>query len=370
MQKKKILIVSRSFYPMLSPRSFRATELCKEFCRQGHDVTLLTHYEPSHHDELMENYGFKIIDLGDNPTSIKIDISKSKFHPKRIYRRFMSTFFEYPSILLMPMVKKQLRKLSGFDLMISFAHPFPVHWGVALARSSKHRIAKKWIADCGDPFMLVPYAKGLDKRMFYFKPFEVLFCRKADYITIPNIAMRKNFYPEFADKIRELPQGFKFEEAWKHIKPYRGNVLPTFVFAGNFMPDIRDPKEFIEILLNQEKDFRFHIYTKNLLLLKPFLKKAKGRIIIHDYIPREELISVLSQMDFLVNIGYNPSVQLPSKLIDYYLTGRPILNLPSKNINKDIILEFLEGNYENRFKHPNIDEYKIENISKRFLELN
>ncbi len=33
--QKKILIISRSFYPMNSPRSFRTTELVKEFLPKG-----------------------------------------------------------------------------------------------------------------------------------------------------------------------------------------------------------------------------------------------------------------------------------------------------------------------------------------------
>jgi hypothetical protein len=41
---KKILIISRSFYPMNSPRSFRTTELAKEMASNGHDITLLLPY--------------------------------------------------------------------------------------------------------------------------------------------------------------------------------------------------------------------------------------------------------------------------------------------------------------------------------------
>jgi len=36
MERKKILIVSASFYPENSPHSFRTTELTKEFARQQH----------------------------------------------------------------------------------------------------------------------------------------------------------------------------------------------------------------------------------------------------------------------------------------------------------------------------------------------
>lgn len=39
----KILIVSRSYYPLNTPRSFRTTELAREFARSGHEVSVVTH---------------------------------------------------------------------------------------------------------------------------------------------------------------------------------------------------------------------------------------------------------------------------------------------------------------------------------------
>ena len=41
MDNKRILIVGRTFFPEQSPRSFRTTELAKEFARQGHQVEVL-----------------------------------------------------------------------------------------------------------------------------------------------------------------------------------------------------------------------------------------------------------------------------------------------------------------------------------------
>jgi H2-forming N5,N10-methylenetetrahydromethanopterin dehydrogenase-like enzyme len=42
LKSKKNLIISRSFYPINSPRSFRSTELAKELARNGHDIIVLT----------------------------------------------------------------------------------------------------------------------------------------------------------------------------------------------------------------------------------------------------------------------------------------------------------------------------------------
>ena len=55
--KKRILIVSRSFYPDNSPRAFRTTELSKEFARQGHHVTVITPRVKEHREFEQEAWG-------------------------------------------------------------------------------------------------------------------------------------------------------------------------------------------------------------------------------------------------------------------------------------------------------------------------
>ena len=74
-------------------------------------------------------------------------------------------------------------------------------------------------------------------------------------------------------------------------------------------------------------DYRFHIYSLSQKeFLFPFVEKSRGKIVLHDPLSRDALLSKLSEMDFLVNFEYDPLVQSPSKLIDYGLTKRPILN--------------------------------------------
>ncbi|MCB0743251.1 MAG: hypothetical protein KDC67_05060, partial [Ignavibacteriae bacterium] len=104
-------------------------------------------------------------------------------------------------------------------------------------------------------------------------------------------------------------------------------------------------------------------------LVEPYLERASGKIEIRDYIPRLELLNVLSKMDFVLNINNNISTQQPSKLIDYHLTQRPILSIDSMNINKRAINQFLKGDYTNQYKINNVDQYRIENVCSSFLNL-
>lgn len=368
MAPKKILIVGSSFYPMNSPRSFRTTELVKEFARQGHEVTLLTVKDDEYHIPFEKEYGVTIKDFG--PLRFpKIKLKEAGFSNllRRILRRGLHLFFEYPAIELMFRVKKALKTESGYDLLVSIATPHPIHWGVARAWRTKNPIAKTWVADCGDPYM----GAALDtfKKMFYFKYPEKSFCRKADYITVPLEEAKGGYYPEFREKIRVIPQGFKFDDVEIDYSSYRPHPVPTFAYAGGLIPGGRDPRKFLDYLVSLDQKYKFILYTKSRELVEPYAESTNGKIEIRDYIPRRELLKELSGMDFLVNFENDTSLQMPSKLIDYYLTGRPVLSVGSSEIDKAAVDEFLCGNYRKRYDYQEMEQYRIENVCGRFLEL-
>jgi hypothetical protein len=76
----------------------------------------------------------------------------------------------------------------------------------------------------------------------------------------------------------------------------------------------------------------------------------------------------LVKMDFLINFDNNTTLNSPSKLIDYAISGRPVLNI-SNNFNSDEVLAFLKGDYRGQMKLPDLEQFHIKTISKRFLDL-
>jgi hypothetical protein len=365
MDKKKILIVCHGFYPENSPRANRASELVKEFALQGHSVVVLTPKRPEH-IAFEKEHQVQIKDLGKPKWKVpNFGSSKPGYLLTRMGVRFMQLFMEYPAIELMFKVKKALRMESGYDMLISIAVPYPIHWGVAKVWEKQQSIAKTWVADCGDPYM------GCEtdsfQKFFYFKYIEKWFMRKADYISIPVESARSGYYDEFQGKIKIIPQGFKFDLIEGSDKPVR-NDIPTFAYAGGFIPNIRDPRPFLDYLVTLDHNFKFIVYTNSPALVAPYNLKLKGKLEIHEYIPRKNLLEILSRMDFLVNFDNNTGVQLPSKLIDYALTGRPVLNVKAE-IEPEAIGEFLNGNYSGEFKLEDIQKFNIENVVKQFLEL-
>lgn len=366
--KMKVLIVSASFFPENSPRSFRTTELAKELSRQGHQVTIIT---PAQNGQqaMAEEYGFTMKNMG------KLEFREIEWKGKnkflnlffRAIRRLFLILAEYPQIIRTFQVKNALQKESDYDLLISIAVPHTVHWGVAQVRNKQNQIAKVWVADCGDPYMGISYDRF--GKAFYFKYLEKAFCKKADYITVPVETARTAYYEEFRNKIKVIPQGFKFEDTKALLKPYTKNSVPTFCYAGNFIPGRRDIRPILDYLLKTKKNFSFHIYTRSVDMVKPYLAEAKDKIILYSFISREELLPQLGSMDFLVNIENGISEQVPSKLIDYCLTERPTLSLDSNNLNTQSIDEFLEGNCAQQYPYPDIEQYRIENICQQFFQL-
>lgn len=369
MSSKKILIVSRSFYPQNSPRSFRTTELAKEMARQGHVVTVLTPKKPEH-EAFEQEHNLIIQDLGQPKwKDVQLTGEGIGFMFKRGLRRGLSLALEYPNIEYYFKVKKALkqkkRAKKNYDLLISIAVPYPIHWGVAAVWKKTNNIAKTWVADCGDPYM--GRENDTFKIPFYFKYVEKWFCRKADYLTIPVATAMPAYYPEFHHKIKIISQGFNFDEI--ELAPYTQNEIPHFAYAGGLIPGRRDPKDFLEFLVNYTKPYKFHIYTNQVGLVQSYADRSKGRIEIKAYLPRKELLFELSKLDFVVNFENAGNKQIPSKIIDYVIINKPILSINTFNFDKQPVEEFLFGNYKNELKINNPDQYKIENVAAEFLKL-
>lgn len=359
---KKILIVTKFFHPDITPRAFRAFELAKEFSRQGHKVTVLTTQRDFDYKELEKTFGICIeATVKNEPNQIQGG------GIKRVARFILQWLFYYPFILLTQTFVKALKDKNHYDLLISIAHPFSVHFGVALAKKNNTNLCKIWVADCGDPFVGNGEAKL--PTPFYFYWLERWFCNKPDYITVP-IKEAKQAYPkECQSKIKVIPQGFDFSE----IKPNyeKGfNKVPTFAYAGMLGAGNRDPRTFLNHLAEIQQNFKFIIYTKNVALVAPYQKILANKLEIREYIPRNELLEVLGKMDFLINFENKSDVQKPSKLIDYALLQRPTLSLKPFDINKTGIDEFLQGNYTQQLKVNDVAKFNIINVAKKFIELN
>jgi len=359
----KILIVSRSFYPHNSPRSFRTAELAKELSSKGHDVTVYIPSSEFDYSDFIREHPmvikyFNTYSLGRKITGISL-IDRVIYHYEKwlINSEYLKTMLE---------LEKTICVEKDYDLLITIAVPHYIHWAVGRLYEKGYKIATTWVADCGDSYMKC--RTMANRPPFYFKPLEKRWCRFCDYITVPLESEKENYYPEFVEKIRVIPQGFNFDEVGEYVASKKNDII-VFAYAGSFIPRIRDPRPLMEYLLNCKKDFRFVIYSTTLNLIQPYKEKFGDKLEIREPIPRLELIRKLRECDFLINIDNGAAKGMPSKLIDYSLVGRPILSITSSNIDTKMIDSFLCRDYTEQFIVEDISRYDIHNVAQQFIDL-
>lgn len=363
----RILVITQHIFPIQTPRSLRSTELIKELANQGHDITCYAVLGKYDYSDFTKKYNIKLKNI---PLKYAFVPYTSDGVPKRtlvdkVLTKLLQRKFTFPDIEFYNIIPSILKKDYDYDLLLSIGAPHQIHWGCAKAKKlNPEKFPKKWIADCGDPFM----NNGNNNYPNRFEKQERNFCSLCDYITVPVSEAIKGYYPEFKEKIKVIPQGFNFnlESSLNEIK----NSIPTFAYSGMFYKDIRNPKKLMDILCDIKEDFRFHIFSPYHELVLPYKKLLGDKLILHKSIPRKRLLEELKKMDFVLNLkNSNSPNQIPSKLIDYAIVQKPILNLDPNEIEPTFIKEFLVGNYKNQFIVNNVQQYHISNVVKKLLDL-
>lgn len=254
-----IALVGHLFYPQQTPRAMRMTELAKELAKQGHHVVVYCLKGSCDYTEFERNFGVEVINIGTpiiglGTSSTNYTKSVATKQSSSIRSRVRSAMlkqsrklFCFPEIELTRLVKAIISTdYLRYDAIISIGRPYEIHWGVALAKSSKKNFPF-WISDCGDPFMGNPF----NQHPFYFKWVEEWWGRNCDAITVPIDEAKKAYYPSVQDKLYVIPQGFNFEGI--DLADYQPNAVPTFVYAGALYKGLRDPDNLLKYLSKLKK---------------------------------------------------------------------------------------------------------------------
>jgi hypothetical protein len=366
----KILIITQHIFPIQTPRSIRSTELIKELARRGFDVTVyavLGNYDYAPFLNEFPNVRIKNIKIRWQFAPYNSDATHKGHIIDKILNKLFAKLIEYPNLEFMYRVPQLFKNENKYDALISIANPHQIHWGCARAKMKyPEKFPEIWVADCGDPFM---NDDKDDYHKRYFSKFEKMFCSLCDYISVPHMNAIEGYYFEFRDKIHVIPQGYDFKLENNNCDDPKNEAV-TFAYTGSFLKEMRDPSNFLEYLARKNMDFKFIIYTQDKGFVTPYISRLPDKLEIREPIQRTELLKTLRSMDFLVNFeNVDFPACLPSKIIDYAITKRPILNLNPANLNINIIDEFLSRNYKNSYKVENLNDYHISGVVDKFISL-
>jgi glycosyltransferase involved in cell wall biosynthesis len=347
------LIIIYSYKPALSARAFRWAALAEHWTSQGHHVDVIAAWQPGLvSDEQLEGVNVHrvnniLFSLLPNraPASIAIAPSDAPRRPGRIYRfilRSMRTLWRviyWPDAAMLwyrPALRKArtLMRQRHYDALITVSPFFTSH----LVGEQLH--TGHWLADYGDPFSfqdIEPHNnwklyrrlnRAVERRIFY----------RADAISVTTEPTRKIYasqFPESAAKIAVIPPLLSIPAVPNTAPPFDDHI--RLLFTGMLYPHTRRPDHLLKLFaaLMQRPDLarrlELHFIGETGLVANAFVPYQhlidEARIVLHGVLSREQVHEHTQRANILVNIGNRTPYQLPSKVIEYAATGKPVLNL-------------------------------------------
>ena len=392
-----ILIVSHQFVPHVSPRTTRWRLIVEELISSGHNVTIVTGTQ-----QTVQNNKYKIIFTGNSSTNSIVTTLRTQSNNIYSDNNFMAKFYKFLKIIyrfivrnlawpdysmlwLISVFKERRKYKLDYDLIISVSLPFSSHIAAYLINK---KIKKPWIMDIGDPFSLKTSAP--ENNQLLYGPLNRYYEKK-----FYNLANQVLFTHEDVKKIHEKAFGIdsqktiigqpisKFESSlYQKTKEYEysENII-KFGYFGIFTKGVRTPYNF-NTFLDSFRNYEMHWYVNQdseKILRKENFNTDKN--FFYDQVSREEALELMvTSFHCLVSVGnLNPN-QIPSKVIEYIATGKPVVHFAESEtdpvgkiaeefsnlfiIDKNTNIELFKANLINYFE--NISDFDVAQFNKLY----
>lgn len=353
----RLLIITAWYYPFIHPRAHRWTSLAEYWAAQSHEVHVVCARQRGYPEHAHVN-GVQVHRAGFDSLKEVVyyyaglkggrgRVGQAVARPglvlklltwlyktlwKKIYFPDDACIWYFPA-------RKRVRALLQqyeFDAVISVSLPFTSH---LIGRYTKRKVpGLAWLADMGDPFARP--AQALNTPVFYgrlSRQLEAQVFKLTDAIVVTNAAMRAVYlriYNAAADKISIVPP--LLHPPWQPIEAESGDSKKMAIHLGYFgalYKPVRTPDALLLLLektLAARPDLNgrleVHFFGE---IFPEFLEKLQRVecVRLHGLRSREEVRLAMQKMDMLLHIGNTTQYQLPSKAVEYLVSGKPVLHL-------------------------------------------
>ncbi len=380
----RFLIVIHEFPPARSPRAFRWGAIAEQLAQKGHQLDVVCGWKPGLARE--DPGSVHVVRVGSSLTATlrqkfarpeKSDRLDAKSPHQRTTPSLVrplagaasAAYYTLWKPLYWPDAQcsfvlpawraaRRLMRAHRYDALITVSLPFSCHMvGLALKRRNP---GVRWIVDIGDPFALL-HDIPLNNHRLYGRlnhRAEAAVLRQADHVALTTRGAWEQYERAFdvsADKVSIIPPLHSLPPA----SPEPDNAWPArdksdairMVYCGRVYNDIRSPAYLLKLLrrlvdgASQGPSPQLHFFggvRDCSHVFEPYRDLIGTHLFLHGEVDRATVASALHNADLLVNIGNSTSHQLPSKIVEYIGTGKPIINLI--NHDRDCTLEHL-ANY-------------------------
>ncbi len=359
-----ILAVLYCYPPLLVPATMCYLKMLVGLREAGFDVTVLTMDPASFDERLKKMTDYTLVPLipqgirnwpvkSREPNLLVRAIKKYGAGYKMLYRMVEPRGKEWYSASLNYLVKADLGK---YDIILSCSQP---HINHLIGYHLKQRTKKPWIAYFSDPWADNPYTKyASEKIRGYHASLEakVMECADAVLFTSQEMAsfvMEK--YPEdYKRKCSDLPHSFvpEWYGSAEEVPPEKKDGKIRLLHTGHFYGP-RTPMPFLEAIakLNRETDLAKKLEIRFFGAMDKkyheFINAEglEGLVHIEKTIPYVASLAAMKNSDCLLLIdapvkNHAESVFLPSKLIDYIGSHRPVIGItPGRGASARVLRE-------------------------------
>jgi len=378
----KILIIIYSYKPAISARAFRWAVIAEQWVLEGHEIDVLCSWRPDVPKKEILN-GVRVYRVGEsvferlryslnggrNPvisrnrnssivsaTGNGAGFLKAAKFVKGIYDLTWKKLYwpDYACLWFFPAVKKAktLIKEMHYNSVITVSLPFTGHLvGLALNNNNPDI---QWLADSGDPFCFMDQTPTNNHCLYGWlnRKMEQKVFDRADHLAVTTELTARQYnmlFPGIKDKISVIPPLANINDEIDGADRDLFDRSKTIIsFVGTLYKNIREPDGFLRIMeavikenpyLSKRIELHFYGVRTNCDDNFKRFTMLQNMLHLHGTVPRNTAINAMLQSDLLINIGNSTTYQLPSKIVEYVSTGKPIINLCS--IKEDSAMAYL-----------------------------
>lgn len=401
----RILIVSYSYFPALTPRAFRWTALAGWMASQGHEVDVICNKAAGLPD-------FQVLDGvnvyrtgGSVRESIKLWLSRQS-----LVQGQMPNAHTNPPVR-QGVLGRVLKYVYGFTLQKIMWPDFAGFWYFSAVRKSKDLIAKcepdviisvsvpftghlvglslhkkyaiRWLADIGDPFSFMTETPVNNHRLFnrlnYYSETKLL--QRANVVAVTTEGTKAEYCQHFPGispgKISVIPPLFATGSQYAEVgRFFSDDTKVRLVFAGTLYSRIRNPSallSFFKVMLDEEIGEKLELHFFGAIndcefCFEEFKPLIGTKIFLHGLVAREDALRAMKEAAVLINLGNGTPYQLPSKVVEYVMLAKPVLNISPIELDssQDMLLEF--KSIFSVSEHALSSDASVYAEAKRFIE--
>lgn len=340
MERKKILILQEYLFANTDANSKLVFRLCEQLQKMGYDVSVLG-VANNEAEQVAEYKGIHLIHQPDNKAKEARQLKErlGRFHWLRYVIRPRSIWYRLNNKIYTPFyleTRSWLRKhVHEYDALIACCSPY---YPLALAAEVADRMPVIY-------YKIDPVGSWVNKtngdEALSTVDNEIKWDNVAARIIMPDVVYRD--YMSLPTNIN----GYKVTIAqFPNVRPIaplqqRSKIVESFekdkinlLFVGKFYSEIRHPQYLFD-LMEQLRDAPIVLHIVGPLndmgfdraYVDHYFTNMIPNIRFHGAVPPAEADDLLLHADGLVHVGNSIGSLMPSKILDYISSGKPILNI-------------------------------------------